>query len=190
MLLVLLGVTTSACGYGFAGAPRSFGPDVRTVGVQAFTNTTREHGIEKRLALAIEREFAIRGSLRIAPDPAEGDLVLSGTVRSATDRPVAFNRDDEVLIYQAMLALDIELRRRTTGEIVWRVDDMRSLADYGTVGSVVVTTSSDFRRSTLDAQDLGNFTDIQLAESRRRHALDRLIAEIARDVYDQIMEDF
>ena len=89
-----------------------------------------------------------------------------------------------------MLALDMELRRRTTGKIVWRVEGMRSVADYGTVGSVVVTTSSDFRRSTLDAQDLGNFTDIQLAEGRRRQAIDRLIAEIARDVYDQIMEDF
>ena len=178
------------CGYGFTGAARTFAPEVRSVGVEALANETREHGIEKRLALAIEREFAIRGPLRVATVPGEGDLVLTGTVRDATDRPVAFNRDDEVLIYQTMLALDFELRRRTTGEIIWRVEDMRSFEDYATVGSVVVTTSSDFRRSTLDAQDLGNFTDIQLAESRRRYALDRLIAEIARDVYEQIMEDF
>lgn len=153
-------------------------------------NETREHGIEKRIALAIEREFAIRGPLHVAAVPAEGDLVLMGTIRDLTDRPVAFNRDDEVLIYQTMLALDIELRRRATGEIVWRVENLQNFEDYSTVGSVVVTTSSDFRRSTLNAQDLGNFTDIQLAESRRRHALDRMIVDIARDVYDQVMEDF
>ena len=33
-------------------------------------------------------------------------------------------------------------------------------------------------------------TDIQLAESRRRETLERMIATLARDVYDQIMEDF
>ncbi len=189
-LVLVLGVAAAACGYGLAGSGRRFAPDTRSVGVEAFKNETREHGVEKRVALAIEREFTIRGPLRVASVPAEGDLVLSGTIRDATDRPVAFNRDDEVLIYQAMLVVDVELRRRVSGEIIWRVEDMRNFEDYSAVSSVVVTTSSDFRRSTLDARDLGNFTDIQLAESRRRHALDRMIDELARDVYDQVMEDF
>jgi len=189
-LALLLGVVVEGCGYGLTGSARRFAPDTRSVGIEAFKNETREHGVEKRMALAIEREFTIRGPLRVAAVPAEGDLVLTGTIRDATDRPVAFNRDDEVLIYQAMLVVDMELRKRTSGEIIWRVEDMRSFEDYGTVASVVVTTSSDFRRSTLDARDLGNFTDIQLAESRRRHALDRMVEEIARDVYNQVMEDF
>ena len=55
---------------------------------------------------------------------------------------------------------------------------------------MIVTTSSDFRRSTLNAEDLGAFTDIQLAESRRRETLDRMLRSLAHDVYDQIMEDF
>jgi hypothetical protein len=179
----------AGCGYGF-GAGRTFAPELRTLGVQTLVNETREHGIEKRLALAIEREFSIRGPLKVTNVPGEGDLLLTGTVRDAAERPVAFNRDDEVLIYQTMLVVDLELRRRTTGELVWRGDNLRNVEDYGVVGSVVVTTSSDFRRSTLDARDLGNFTDIQLAESRRRYALDRLVEDLARSVYEQIMEDF
>lgn len=188
--VALVALTAAACGYGFGGHGRVFAPDVRTLGVETFANESREHGVEKRLALAIEREFTIRGPLRVAPAPAEADLVLGGVVRAVYDRPVAFNRDDEALIYQTMLSLDLDLRRRTTGEIVWQARDLRTFEDYATVGSVVVTTSSSFRRSPLDAQDLGNFTDIQLAESRRRHALDRLVRDLARDVYDRIMEDF
>ena len=185
VLLLLAG-----CGYHFAGGGRSFAPDVRTIGVEAFANETREVGIEKRIAFAIEREFTMRGPLRVTNTPAAGDLLLTGTVREAADRPVAFNRNDEVLIYETTLALDLELRRRETGELIWRARGLRSVGDYETVASVIITTSPEFRASTLNAEDLGGFTDIQLAESRRRECLEQIVSNLARDIYDQIMEDF
>ncbi len=177
------------CGYHFAGGGRQFEAGVRTIGVRTFANETREIGVEKRLAMAIEREFVIRGPLKVA-SPDEGDLILTGTVRLAEDRPVAFNRDDEVLIYQTVLSLDLDLRRRDTGKTVWQTRGLRVADDYESVASVVVTTSSEFRSSTLNPADLGGFTDVQLAESRRRQMLERIIGTLARDVYDQIMEDF
>ncbi len=188
LLLLVLGLAWG-CGYQFAAGGRAFDADVRTIGVRTFANETREIGVEKRLAMAIEREFVIRGPLKVA-QPDEGDLVLTGIVKSAEDRPVAFNRDDEVLIYQTVLALDLDLRRRDTGKLIWKVRGLRVADDYESVASVVVTTSSDFRKSTLNPEDLGGFTDVQLAESRRRSTLERMIGTLARDVYDQIMEDF
>ena len=183
-------VPLAGCGYYFAGPARSFAPELRTIGVEALANETREIGVEKRLALAIEREFAMRGPLRVARVPGEGDLVLSVTVRTAEDRPIAFNKKDEVLIYKTLLALDLDLKRRDTGELVWQARGLRSSGDYESVASVIVTTSSEFRRSTLNAEDLGGFTEIQLAESRRRQPLERMVENLARDIYDQIMEDF
>ncbi len=179
----------AGCGYRFAGGGRSFAPELRTIGVRTLANETRELGVGKRLAMAIEREFTRRGPLKIAK-PDEGDLVLTGIVKTAEDRPVAFNRDDEVLVYQTVLALDLDLRRRDTGTLVWKVRGLRVADDYETVASVIVTTSSDFRKSTLNPEDLGGFTDVQLAETRRRETLERMIENLARDVYDQIMEDF
>jgi hypothetical protein len=187
LIVSLVGVT--GCGYHFAGGGRSFAPELRTIGVRTFANQTRELGIEKRLAMAIERELVLRGPLKVV-DPDEGDLVMTGTVKTAEDRPVAFNRDDEVLIYQTILALDLDLRRRDTGKLVWQARGLRVADDYESIASVIVTTSSEFRRSTLNAEDLGGFTDVQLAESRRREMLDRMIGNLARDVYDQLMEDF
>jgi hypothetical protein len=186
----LLLVVTAGCGYHFAGTGRSFAPELRTLGVDALVNDTREFGLEKRVALALEREFAMRGPLRIAASPTEGDLVLSGRIREAEDRPVAFNRNDEVLVYHTVVALDLDLRRRDTGDIIWQARGLRASGDYEAVASVIVTTSSEFRSSTLNAEDLGAFTDIQLAESRRRQMMERMVAGLARDVYDQIMEDF
>lgn len=180
----------AGCGYGFNAGGRTFAPELRTIGVEALANDTREAGLEKRVALAIEREFAMRGPFRIAATPAEGDLVLSGTLRQAVDRPVAFNSKDEVLTYQTLLLLDLELRRRDSGVLLWQAKGLRETGDFETVASVIVTTSSDFRSSTLNAEDLGAFTDIQLAESRRRETQERLLRSLAHDVYDQIMEDF
>ena len=186
-LAVLFAV--AGCGYHFAGGGHTFDAGTRTIGVRVFANETREVGVEKRLAMAIEREFVLRGPLRVQKAD-DSDLVLTGTVTTAEDRPVAFNRDDEVLIYQTVLALDLELRRRDTGKVVWKTHGMRVSDDYESVASVVVTTSSDFRKSTLNPEDLGGFTDIQLAETRRREMMERMIGNLARDVYDQIMEDF
>jgi hypothetical protein len=183
-------LVVAGCGYGFHAGGRAFAPELRTIGVAALENKTREIGIEKRLALQIERQFAMRGPFRIASAPTEGDLVLTGTLRQVEDRPVAFNRNDEVLMYQTLLALDLELRRRDTGEVVWQAKGLHETGDYESVASVIVTTSSEFRSSTLNAEDLGGFTDIQLAESRRRQTLDRILDALARDVYAQIVEDF
>ncbi len=192
MRAAVLGVaiaTAAGCGYQFAAGGRQFDAGIRTIGIRTLTNQTREIGVEKRLAMAIEREFVIRGPLKVA-DVDESDLQLTGTVKAAEDRPVAFNRDDEVLIYQTVLSLDLELKRREGGAVVWRVQNMRVTDDYESVASVIVTTASDFRSSTLNPEDLGGFTDVQLAETRRRETLERMIATLARDVYDQIMEDF
>ncbi len=189
-LLLAAAVLLAGCGYGFSAGGRTFAPELRSIGVEALANDTREAGIEKRIALALEREFAMRGPFRIAARPAEGDVVLSGTVRQAVDRPVAFNSKDEVLTYQTVLALDLELRRRDTGALLWQTKGLRETGDFESVASVIVTTSSDFRSSTLNAEDLGAFTDIQLAESRRRETLERMLQTLAHDVYDQIMEDF
>jgi hypothetical protein len=183
-------LVVAGCGYGFNAGGRTFAPELRTIGVAALENKTREIGIEKRLALQIERQFAMRGPFRIASTPSDGDLVLTGTVRQVEDRPVAFNRNDEVLMYQTLLALDLELRRRDTGELIWQAKGLHETGDYESVASVIVTTSSEFRSSTLNAEDLGGFTDIQLAESRRRQTLERMLEALARDVYAQILEDF
>jgi hypothetical protein len=180
----------AGCGYGFNAGGRTFAPELHTIGIEALSNDTREAGLEKKIALAIEREFAMRGPFHIASKPSEGDLLLSGTLRQAVDRPVAFNSKDEVLTYQTMLMLDLELRRRDNGQLIWEAKGLRETGDFESVASVIVTTSSEFRSGTLNAEDLGAFTDIQLAESRRRETQARLLQSLAHDVYDQIMEDF
>ena len=191
VVLVALAVSASAsaCGYGFAGTGSRLPDEVRTVSLGPIANRTREVGLEKLFLEALEDEVSIRGRLDIAPR-GEGDAVLTGSLVHYETRPVAFNSRDEALLYQAVLTVDLELRRRADSKLLWQTRNYRATEDYSAVPGVVVTSSSRFQKQTLNPGDLGLFTDIQLSEGQRREANERLLENLVRETYNQMMEDF
>ena len=186
---VLLAFAASGCGYGFAGTGSRLPAEIKTVSLGPIANGTREVGLEKRFLESLEDEVAIRGRLDVVPR-GEGDAVLTGSLVNYETRPVAFNSRDEALQYQAVLTIDLELRRRADAKLLWQTRNYRSVEDYSAVPGVVVTSSSRFNKQTLNPGDLGLFTDIQLSEGQRREANDRLLENLVREVYNQMMEDF
>lgn len=179
----------SACGYNFAGTGSRMPQDVHTISLGPLQNATREIGIEKQLLESLEDEVTSRGRLAVVAS-GQGDVILSGVVRDYTSRPSSFSSRDEALEYRATVSVDLELRRRDTGKLLWKTVGQREQQTYSAVPGVVVTSSSQFQRSTLNAQNVTQFTDIQLSEGQRREANERLIEMLARDVYNQMMEDF
>lgn len=185
-----LGISlVGGCGYHFAGTGNRLPQDVKSIALGPIRNATREIAIDKQLRESLEDEISNRGRLQVVP-VGEGDAVLSGTIRDYRTRPVAFSARDEVLQYQASLFVDLELRRRDSGKLLWKSVGQLASQDYSAVPGVVVTSSSQFQKSTLSAQNVGQFTDIQLSESQRRQANESLVENLARDIYNQMMEDF
>ena len=179
----------SGCGYGFAGTGSRLPAEVRTVSLGPIRNATREIGLEKRFLEAIEDEVALRGRLEVVAGDG-GDAVFTGALVHYETRPVAFNSRDEALQYQAVLTVDLELRRRADAKLLWQTRNYRAVEDYSAVPGVVVTSSSRFQKQTLNPGDLRLFTDVQLSEGQRREATDRLLENLARETYNQMMEDF
>jgi hypothetical protein len=184
-LLLLVG-----CGYHLPGGGTGLPDDVHAIGVGKIENRSREFGLEKSFGFAFEREALRRGLLRVVNHPGEGDAVLSGTIRSFDTYPVAFDASDEALQYEATLVVDLELRRQRDGHLLWEVRGLREVEEYSASASVVVTSSSQFQRGQLDAADLGKLSDVQLAETEKRLAVNRLLTQAVRDAYDQIVEGF
>jgi outer membrane lipopolysaccharide assembly protein LptE/RlpB len=185
-------VCLPACGYHIAGSQVGLPPEVRTLGVGSIANFSREYGLEKVLAFAMEREIAIRRQLRFSNDPAAADALLNGTIRDVNVRPVAFDSTDRAVQYEIGLTLDVTLIDQRDGRVLWQATGLRDTDEYSASPNVVVTSSSQFQQGTLDAADIQNpqFTTIQLAETLRRQAINRLIAQMARTVYEQMVEDF
>lgn len=188
--IVLLCVLLAGCGYNLAGTNTSLPPDVHTISVGKIDNRSREFGLEKSLGFAFEREILRRGLVRVVNDPGAGDAVLSGTIRRFDTYPVSFDANDEALQYEATLVLDLTLRRQKDGQVLWEVRGLREVEEYSASANVVITSSSQFQRGQLDAADLAKLSDIQLAETEKSLAIERLLTEAVRDAYDQIVEGF
>jgi outer membrane lipopolysaccharide assembly protein LptE/RlpB len=189
---VLLVAALAGCGYHLAGQKPALPEDVRSLSIGTLRNRSREHGLEKTLAFALEREIHERSQFRVAEDPAGGDAVLTGTIRDLRVRPVAFDANDQAVQYEIALTLDLTLTRQSDGRVLWHVNNLSELDEYTTSPTVEITSSSQFQQGTLDAATLRDpqFGHIQLSETERRRAITRLLGQAVRDVYNQMVEDF
>jgi hypothetical protein len=190
VFLALLSVLPVACGYHFAGTEVQLPEGVRSVRVGEFDNRSRQFGLDRELSLAIEREFYRRGVLRVEENPELGDSELSGTIRSFKVRPVAFDAQDEALEYEAELILDVSLRRRSDGKVIWKGSGLSEVEDYSVAARIVVPSTSQFQQGTLAVDDLQRLTDIQLAETEKQLAIQRLVQSLARNVHERILDGF
>ena len=176
----------ASCGYHFSGTG-SLPQGIQRVRFAEIENETLEVGTEKELQWALEREFHNHGGVTVAE---EGEGVLNVTMRQLDLRPLSVDSKDQVLEYQAVLALDVSLTQRDTGKILWQANNLRVTTDYSAVPQVVVTTSPEFLQGTLNPEDLSGLTDVQFSESQRRLAVERLFATAAREVYFRLRENF
>lgn len=202
VVLLSLSLVFVACGYHVAGSQLGLPADVRSISLGSFDNRSREHGLEKDLGFALEREILVRRQLRLASEPGAGDALLSGSIRSVQVRPVAFNRSDQATQYEIIVWLDLHLIRQADGAVLWRSKGSRHESEYSASAGVVVWSSSEFQQDTLDPANLVDpqlspqlaanpqSVGIQLAETERRQALRRLLQQAARDVYNAMVEDF
>jgi hypothetical protein len=180
----------SGCGYRLKGTYIRLPEGVRTVTIGEIDNKSREFGLEKNLAFAFEREVYARGVLRLVEASAAADAVLTGTIRRFSANPVAFDAQDEAIQYEADLVVALKLRRESDGAILWQTNELQAFDEYSVRASTVITSSSQFQRGTVNRADLDAMTNIQLAESEKRLAIDRLIATVVRDAHDRMLEDF
>ena len=189
-LLAAALLLAAGCGYQFSDSSWNLPPDVRSISVGKIANETRQFGLEKSLAFALEREVRRRGGVELVEEPGGGDAVLTGTIRGFNVQPVAFDVADEALQYEVTLVVDLHLQRNSDGHILWEVSGLRESEEYSSVSRVIVTSSSEFQRGNLDPADLSKFKDIQIAESSRRRAVERLLDSTVRDVYALLAQDF
>ncbi len=188
-VVVITTTVAAGCGYHLAGEGGTLPDGVRTIAIQPFRNRTREHGLEVQLQRAVEDEFRRRGRLRVVLDP-EGDLVLSGEIRSVTSIPVAFSGTDEAVQYQGTMQVSMRVVDRASGQTIYENKTLQETQDFGAVSGVVIQSSPRIQRGTIDARDLANLNNVQLGVSRRHDAIRGLLDATARDLYRQTVEGF
>ena len=191
LALAVLVAALAGCGYHFPGQGRTLPGGGTTIHVGRFTNQTREAGLESRVREAIEDEIVRRGVFTLIKDSESADVVLEGSVDRLETRPVAFSNTDEAVQYETIMSISGSLRDPRKEKVVWQVASLRANDSYGAVFGTVVAESSQFQeQSLIGAQALGQLTDVQLSESQRIEALDRVLENISRDFYNSMVDNF
>jgi hypothetical protein len=190
IVCAVLALAGAGCGYRLSGTGDALPADVQTVFVEPFVNKSREIAIHRDVAAALKSEFYRRGRLRVVDRLEEADAILTGVVYSLDSTLVAVNRRDEAIIYEMAMVIDINLRRRTPDQLLWNAKGARFAERYSASRGAVIISSSDFKRGTLNPNDVRDFTDIQLTEALASAGKDRLVEGFARQIYRQLVEMF
>jgi outer membrane lipopolysaccharide assembly protein LptE/RlpB len=92
LLLPLVCLLSTGCGYHTAGRVNTLPEHVRTIAVPAFINQTQTYKIEQKLTGAVVQELVTRTHYHIVNGPSESaDATLHGTVLSTYTTPLTYD---------------------------------------------------------------------------------------------------
>ena len=190
LLLLVVLLLPSGCGYRFVADSSLLPKDTRTLFVEPFVNRSRDVGLEHELASAMRSEFYRRGPLRVVDQSDLADVIVSGVIRPFENSVASVNGFDEVLQYSTVMIVDLTLRQRETNTILWHGDAIRLSQFYAGSRAAMVPSSSDFRTGTLNTSDVRRLTDIQLTEAERKNTRNDLMERFAEELYQRVTEMF
>ncbi|MFB3921203.1 MAG: LPS assembly lipoprotein LptE [Terriglobia bacterium] len=150
-----------------AGRGERIPPDVKTIAIPIFANTTPKFRIEQRVSGAITREFIERTKFQITPNPDAADAVLKGEIKDVRAGVVAF---------------DLSTGRATTlqVQVIAKID----LIDQHTKKLLFANSNYIFREQYQINQNPSALFEEQ------DPALDRLSRDLARTLVTDILENF
>jgi outer membrane lipopolysaccharide assembly protein LptE/RlpB len=122
LALLLLAATPGGCGYKLAGQNQLLPPEVKTIGIPPFENTTRRPEVEQRVTEAVTRTFVTRGGYRTLPREEGADVLLKGSVTGYHVNPVNLGPDGRATRYEVILTARVELLDTKKKKIYFRSD--------------------------------------------------------------------
>lgn len=187
LVLAIAATPLSGCGYSLATPGADLPRDVRTLYVAEVEGDVADPEVCDALARELRRLVRSRAYFRVSETRGTADAVLHVRLVDFINRPVAFDKYDEVLDYETTMRVDATLEREG-GEVLWRGKGIESTRSHQAVAGAVVASSSAFQSGErIRLGDLAQMADAQLGESRRRHAHVSIARDLADAIYSRIM---
>jgi outer membrane lipopolysaccharide assembly protein LptE/RlpB len=116
LLLMILVMGVTGCGYQLSGQAGTLPESLRRIAVPMFSNSTTEPGLEHLVTAAVRAQLQRDGRARLGTD-ANSTAQLRGEVRNYQLQLLANNRDDFALEYRVVVDVHVrleDLQRRQT----------------------------------------------------------------------------
>lgn len=180
-ILLLFACSLCGCGYRLSGGTASSSTiGGKSIAVPIMVNTTHRPNLEAILTAILREEIALRtGKMTATADSA--DLVLHGTVTSFSSTAVSYTAEDRIRQYQASLTVDVTLRERQSGAVLWK----------GVQTSVQEFPVVEFPMNNPPlAERAAPQNRTALQQNSEDAATRELCRKLARDIYERIHEGF
>jgi len=130
ILAALLAAAVGSCGYRLAGRNLLLPPEVKTIGIPPFGNSTRNPEIAQRITEKVTETFVSRGGYRTVPGTEGADVVLTGDVTGYDVHPINVGPDGRATRYEVIVTARVELKDRPTEKIYFRSDHFLFKSQY------------------------------------------------------------
>lgn len=165
ILLTILFLVSSGCGYRFSPGGEYIDPEIRKVFIEPFANRTNQANLEDTVRLAITDWF-IRGQrFQIVDSESQADAIFRGIVKSLSTVPLSYKTTNVAAEERMTLTLDLTFEDRRTKKVIWKNGDFSGTQDYP------VASLSD-------------------TETARKNALTKLSKDTAERAYRMLMSGF
>jgi hypothetical protein len=119
VVLLVLSMLLSSCGYRFTSAGGIVPEDAKTIAIPAFINNTSEPYVDVEVTKAVVNEFLTDGRLKVV-SAETADLVLKGTVTKFDMTPSAYTPDNYVQSYTVSIGVDVTVDDVKTHKRIWQ----------------------------------------------------------------------
>ena len=110
------------CGYRLAGRNLLLPPEVETIGIPPFVNSTRQSEIAQRITEKVTSTFIARGGYKTVPTSSGADVVLRGEVTGYLVNPVNVGPDGRATRYEVIVTAKVELLEEKNKKVYFRSD--------------------------------------------------------------------
>jgi outer membrane lipopolysaccharide assembly protein LptE/RlpB len=121
-LVVLAAAALAGCGYSLVGRASNIPPEVKTVHLAPFENTTQRVNVDQILTRAVNDELVTRQRFTVVASEEGSDADLTGKVTSFEVRPVTFDSDRRATEYEITITASVSLKQRDPERVLWQND--------------------------------------------------------------------
>jgi outer membrane lipopolysaccharide assembly protein LptE/RlpB len=188
---VVVAVSVSSCGYAFRGAGSVLPADVKNIYIPRVENASTELGLADIVTESLREEFDSYGTVSVVEKQGEADAILKVVINEVKNTTSTVDpTTNTALQMDTTMLLGGELRR-TTGQVLWRENNIKVTKGYAANQNVVVTSSADFASGSISSSDLASLSSRDISRGQEAQALTSLASDAARMVYDKaVAPDF
>jgi len=137
LLVALVALLLSACGYRLQGGADTLPGDVRSLYVELFSNDSYEPYLENFITNEVVGRFARHDRLEIVEQPFRAEGILGGRIIAYSNNALSYDSDDNIAEYRSKMTVEATLRRVDNGEVLWKGSVVWQ-EDYSANGDIVL----------------------------------------------------